>query len=526
MIVDCLLSRRSPTWARAEHGSVTWAVPGARAGGDMLRFKVFKDGAPAKSVDLTGAYLVGSDRVPLRAELKFSKGEIVSDSRARGAAAVSLMWPVGDGRMMLETPRLPERQQPYNLHVELARGQMMRISQKREDWGLYDFPEGQPYYDQVDAARARLIDAVTAPDDIAAAEFGEAAIAAGVEAGEALTTFHAGVFLQRRRAAKQMVKLPLGCRIDASQTRAEYLHCLTEVFQFGVLPFRWAALEPKEGAHRPARIDVWLKHLQKQKLPAWGASLLSLDEDQLPDWLHRWAKDYDHFRASATKYIQYVLKTYGPYVQAWEAVSGIHARSGLGFTYDQILELTRTSCLLVKQLAPKSSAIIGITLPWGEYYPADPRTIPPLLYAEMAVQNGIHFDAFGLEIRFGTGDPGHYVRDMLQVSALLDRFGGLGKPLHIIAAGVPSGGGNDSDGCWRGKWSAETQAEWVKQFYRIALSKPFVETVTCLQLADATDQDGLLDMDSVSKPAYQEVLSLKRELAGDEIPEGRHKRPL
>jgi len=480
----------------------------------MLRLKVFKNGAPAKSVDLSGAYLIGSDRVPLRAELKFSKGEIVSDSRARGAAAFSIMWPVGDGRMMLETTRLQERKEPYNLHVELARGQMMRISQKREDWGLYDFPEGRPIYDQVNAARDRLIDAVTAPDDAAAAQHAEAAIAAGVEAGEAITALHAEVFLKRRRATNQLARTAMGCRIDTTQNREDYVRRLTEAFDFGVLPFCWSSMEPKEGAHRKAHLDTWLKLLQQHKLPAWGASLMSLDPAHLPDWLHRWAKDYDHFRSSATKHVQHVLKTYGPYVRAWEAVSGIHAQNSLGFSYDQIIELTRTSCMLVKQLAPKSSVIIGITLPWGEYYPADPRTIPPLLYAEMAVQNGIHFDAFGLEIRFATGEPGHYVRDMMQVSALLDRFGNLGKPLHVIAAGVPSGGGNAQDGCWHGQWSDQVQAQWVRQFYHIALSKPFVESVTCQRLADATDQDGLLDVDCTPKPAYQEILSLRRERTG------------
>ena len=29
---------------------------------------------------------------------------------------------------------------PYILNVELARAQLMRIAQKREDWGLFDYP--------------------------------------------------------------------------------------------------------------------------------------------------------------------------------------------------------------------------------------------------------------------------------------------------------------------------------------------------------------------------------------------------
>lgn len=481
----------------------------------MLRIKVYQNGVPAKKIDLTGAYLVGNDRVPMRAELKFANGEIVFDSRSRGAAALSILWPIdGIGRIMLETPRLQERKQPYDLYIELARGRLMQISQKREDWGLYDFPEGESIYKDIDAARNMLLDAMTSSDDVAAARLGEAAIAASVRAGESVSEFHAEVFLKRRRAANQIVRRPLGCRIDPTQNTEIYLRRLTDAFDFAVLPFCWSSMEPKEGTHKPTNIDPWLKLLRQRKIPAWGASLLSLAPSHLPEWLHRWANNYEHFRDFVTKHIKHVLKTYGSYVQSWEVISGVHAHNDFRFTFEQIMELTRIAALLVKQMSPKSSAIIGITLPWGEYYATDPRTIPPTLYAEMAVQSGINFDAFGLEICFGSGEPGHYARDMMQISTLLDRFGNLGKPLHITAAGVPSGGGHPSNGCWPGEWSEEVQAEWVRQFCRIAFSKPFVETVTCLRLADETEMDGIVKANCSPKPAYQEIQRFKQEILG------------
>ncbi|MCG8404065.1 MAG: endo-1,4-beta-xylanase [Phycisphaerales bacterium] len=481
----------------------------------MLRIKVYENGAPAKIVDLSGAYLVGNDRVPMRAELKFANGEIVFDSRSRGAAALSIMWPVdGVGRIMLDTPRLQERKQPYDLNVELARGRLMQISQKREDWGLYGFLEGEPIYADIDKARGLLLDAMTASDEATAARLGAEATAAGVRAGEAVSAFHAEVFLKRRLAANQIVKRPLGCRVDPEQNTEAYVRRLTETFDFAVLPFHWSSMEPKEGTHKPTNIDPWLKLLRQRKTPAWGASLLSLSPTHLPDWLQRWANNYEHFRDCVTKHIKHVLKTYGSYVQAWEVISGVHAHNDFRFTFEQIMELTRISALLVKQMAPKSTAIIGIALPWGEYYATDPRTIPPTMYAEMAVQSGINFDAFGLEICFGSGERGHYARDMMQISALLDRFGNLGKPLHITAAGVPSGGGDASNGSWHGEWSAQVQAEWVRQFYRVAFSKPFVETVTCVRLADGAEKDGLVTTDCSPKAAYQEILRFKREIIG------------
>ncbi len=479
----------------------------------MLRIKVYQNGAPAKKIDLAGAYLVGNDRVPLRADLKFSRGEIIFDSRSRGAAALSIVWPVpGLGRQMLETPRLQERRRPYDLHVELARGRMMRISQKREDWGLYDFQEGEALYRKIDGARDLLIEAMTMGDEAAAAEKGEAAVAAGLRAGELLSSFHADVFLKRRCAAGQMGPRPLGCRIDPSQSSEAYIRHLTGAFDFGILPFYWSNIEPKEGGPKPTNIDPWLKLLHQRKFPAWGASLLSLDEMALPEWVQRHGNDYERFRDCVTKHIKLVLKTYGAYIQAWEVVSGVHADNPFRFTFEQIMELTRIASLLVKQISPRSTAIVGISCPWGEYYATDPRTIPPYLFAEMAVSSGINFDAFGLELYFGAGERRHYVRDMLQISALLDRFGGLGKTIHITAAGVPSGGGNPEDGCWRDAWTPKVQAEWLRDFCRVAFSKPFVESISAVRLADSTDQDGLLDLDFSPKPAYQEMLKFRKEI--------------
>lgn len=482
----------------------------------MLRFKFLQDGKPAQDVDLTSAYLVGNDRVPIRAEIRFADGEIIAESRTRGAAAMAILWPVnGVGHVMMETPRLCERHAPYNLHVELARGQLMRISQKREDWGLYDFEDGRPLYDRVDAARKLLINAITAPDDVSATAFAEQAIAESVKVGEDLSKFHADVFLERRQAASQLGKRMFGCRIDPAKTSEDYQTQLAKAFDYGLLPLPWRELEPKEGSYQPAASEPWFNILRQKKMAIWAGSLLTLDPAQLPEWLTKTARNYEQFRDCVTRHIRQMLRKYGPYVHVWEAIRGAHAYNEFRFTFEQIMELTRITSLLIKQTSPKSSSVIGITQPWGEYYATDPRTIPPLLYAEMAVSSGIHFDAFGIDMRFSVDamDANGFMRDTMQISSLLDRFGTLGKPLHLLLAGVPSGGATDAAGCWRDQWTDDVQAEWFNRVYRIALSKPFVESVCCHRLADATSLDGILNLDCTPKPAFDELIKLKNELS-------------
>ena len=110
----------------------------------MLRFDVYNNGAPAKDIDLSGAYMFAQDSIPLRADLAAHNGQVRCMKRVPGASGLALLWDAGTaGRFLVPTTRLPERGKSYNLNVELARAQMMRIAQKREDWGLFDFPDAE-----------------------------------------------------------------------------------------------------------------------------------------------------------------------------------------------------------------------------------------------------------------------------------------------------------------------------------------------------------------------------------------------
>src|SRR5262245_34163992 len=106
----------------------------------MISFVVHVNGKLADKVNLAGAYVVGSDDVPLRAEITFKSGIITCKKRAAGPAGLALLWDVeGAGVLLLETIRLQERDRPYILQVELARGRLMRIANKTEEWGLLEY---------------------------------------------------------------------------------------------------------------------------------------------------------------------------------------------------------------------------------------------------------------------------------------------------------------------------------------------------------------------------------------------------
>lgn len=497
----------------------------------MLSFAVYTNGKPADKVNLSGAYVVGSDDVPLRAEISFKNGVIMCKKKAAGPAGLALLWDVpGIGRLMLETGRVLERKQPYVLQVELARGRLTRIAAKSEDWGLIDTDEAEDRLKKVEGARDLLIKALQSDTPAEAAVLGQQALDRAVQASENLSRFHAGILLGRRRQNGGLPKRLFGCAISLDKLSELKRQRLSTAFDFVTLPFNWRDIEPTEQTFNWKPLDGWVETLAKNRIPIKGSSLLSFREGSVPDWMFIWEHDFDTMRDMAFEHARRVMNRYGQYIQVWDAISGIHGPNCFGFNFEQIMELTRMSTALVKQIVPRGTAIVELVAPWGEYYARNQRTIPPMLYADMLLQSNINFDAFGLQVFFGAPEDGSFVRDMFQISAMLDTFAKLGKPLHITAVQVPSDtttvkaadGATDvsvtDGGTWHRPWAEDVQSEWLRQFAEVALSKPYVDSVSWRALSDAGAQSvphgGLLKADLSPKAAFHELIKLRSDITG------------
>ncbi len=500
----------------------------------MLRFATFNNNDhPASGFDLASAYLFGSDGVPLRAEIRWEDGHIVCTKRAAGPAGLALLWPVdGAGTCLVETPRLLERKQPYILPLELARGQLMRINHKREEWGLFDIPEIAHLSAEIHRATEMLIGALNADEHAEASAAGEKALGLGLRTAEEITRYHAAFLLERRRQTAGFGRRVFGCQVDVNAPVGTAESLLTEAFDFVSLPISWKSIEPTERKHLWKQLDAWVEWLAKHRIPMKASSLVSFDAAQAPDWLKIWEHDFETVRDLVAEHIRRVVNRYGNLIQVWDVCSGIHASGCMSFNFEQLMELTRMAVAITRQLAPRSTTIVDVVAPWGEYYARNQRTIPPMLYVDMAVQSGISFDAIGLQFIFGAGADGHYVRDMFQISAIIDRFAAFGRPIHITAAQVPSAVATDdagqstdaqSGGLWHAEWSEDVQARWLRDFCEIALARPSVETIAWRNLADSAPSSlpngGLVNADLTPKKAYRELLALREEVVPNVSPE-------
>ncbi|GAB4386701.1 MAG: hypothetical protein Kow0022_16470 [Phycisphaerales bacterium] len=489
------------------------------------------------------------------------------------------------GVLTLQTCLLPEREEPYLLSLELARHRLMLFLNKLEDWQLFDLPRDHPVMVLFEQARMTFTDALVAqrhglePGSEARPEtrgyspdahrLAMRALCLGVEAGERLAVLNAArEFVPRisgqihRRAVESQpggsaerslrgnaaavlspdrvgVILPIrpviGCSIPTSAFFEKAQQVALQCCEFISMPMRWSEMEPTEGKYLFQNTDQWIEWaVRKAKLPVVAGPVIDLRPSAVPDWLYIWENDYETLRELIYEHVKNIVTRYRRTIARWTIVSGLHANSNFQLSFDQMMDLTRICVMVVRKLHPTAKVQVELTQPWGEYYTQNRRSLPPLLYAEMLTQAGITVDSFAVRIQMGQPEQGQSTRDLMELSAMLDRCAMLDKPIAITAVGVPSGVpeavghpelADLNPGCWRKPWSEQQQAEWATAALSIALSKPFVQSVCWQELYDLPQpaempRGGLISVNGTEKPLVQRFVEIRNAMNAGRVPAG------
>jgi hypothetical protein len=566
----------------------------------MLSFAIFDNPGPASSsgpirdVAIRTAYLIGPDEVPIPADIRHADGVIRCEKRSQESAALCaqvLVDPadaspegVSVGLVSLQTCLLPERDRPYLLSLELARHRLMMVLNKLEDWALFDLPPEDPILQLFDRARQAFTKAVVAAGGGGSAftpdtdRLARQALSLAIEAGELLTLKQAGVQHGKRMSgeladAAARVSTPanaitdheaaesrnaligsvgvilptppqVGCVVNPDHFSPGLQKVTQAACDFICLPMRWIDMEPTEGKYAFAKTDRWIEWaVRTARLPIVGGPVIEFRPRSVPDWLYIWEHDYETLRELVYEHVKNIVTRYRRTVGTWTIASGLHVNTNFSLSYEQVMDLTRMCVMVVRKLQPSARVIIEIDQPWGEYYAENPRSVPPITYAEAISQAGIHADLFGLRIEMGQPEIGHGTHDLMAFSALLDRYATLERPLCISALSAPSepveaaGPGPRAragaparpaePGYWRRAWSPEAQCRWMTSLTAIAASKPYVHSICWHELHDppragpaavSYRADGLLTSSGQAKPALARLAEIKTALREKKSP--------
>ncbi len=487
-----------------------------------MKFKIYSEGKLVKDFKLNGAFVFGTDDIAVRKSvIQFKNGTLICKKATDATSGLALLWKVdGFGKVMLQTTCLPERERPYILNLELARGKIMQIINKREDWSFFnDINNLNEKFQEIQGLFTEALQNIDQPEK--ASKLADRSLAGAVQLAEDFAVMQSEQAFKQRVKNKSLGRGCLSCRLDLSKIdNPSYIEKMQSLFSFISIPVNWAEIEKQKGEYDFSELDSVLKAVAKKKMALAAGPLLKFAPEYIPSWLKKQGVTFQEIRDSAYNFITKIVARYSNLIKAWQVISSMNVVNFFGFSFEQMLEITRAGTMAVKATNNKAFKIIVISNPWGEYYANSQFTIPPIVYLDMVIQSGIKFNAFGLDLAFGKDQDGMHIRDMMQLSSVLDLFSLLGKPLYITDLQIPSSTIKNSvsaeAGIWHRQWDEKLQKQWLEKFYKIALGKPFVDSVSYSSLMDNNNliipNSGLMDENMNPRESFKVLDKLRNNI--------------
>jgi len=491
----------------------------------VLRFALYPPESVDERTELLGAYITGLDRIPWPTETRFEQGQLVCRREASESGVLHVPWRIeGRGTLMLHTATLLEREEPYQLLVELARGKWGQVRRHMGDWDLAGWEppsELRSRARQIQHLFSRTIVLQEEPERAQASA--QQVLNQAVPLGEELASLFAGNLIELRHQHYPGLRMLISCRVGHDAERAMGCDAFGDIFNGVTVYLGWRQVEAEEGRYDWEQFDRLVDWAGEHELILKGGPLIQWTEHTLPDWLLRRRPPFGELLDLAADFVETAINRYRGRFRLWEIASRTNCGSALGLSEDQRLRLTARVLRAAQGADPGGVCLFTVGLPWAEHAARTESFYSPLQFADTLLRAELGVGSLGIELIMGYEQVGSFCRDMLDVAEMLDHYSVLGLPLHVSLA-APSQMGQaggaalaatEGQGTWKGPWSPAVQADWVKQAVRIAASKPYVQEVEYVQFSDNAHSElahaGLIDAAGQPKPALESIRQVRRE---------------
>lgn len=428
-------------------------------------------------------------------------------------------WPVGPfGTVVVATSTLRERDEPYRLLLELARGKLNQVRTQFADWagiGLATPPEFGAALAETSRLFGRAVFSPPAESDALAGRVLELCVALA----DRLTREFVHQLLETRHAEEGPLETRLAARTAGGPggLADEYARAFTAA-QVAV---RWRDVEPEESRYDWAATDRAVAAAKAAGLPVTAGPVIDLAPGVLPAWTAGWEGDFPTLAAFMCDFLEAAVRRYKSDVRRWVVCAGFNHADAVGLSGVDRLRLASRLLEAAAHTDPDLELVVAVAQPWGEYL-GDLRQAPsPLTFPDDLIRAGLKVSAVELEIRPGVAPRGSLPRDLLDTSRLINLFGVLDRPLEVTLS-LPSSGSPDAAAApgqsvwapaWAGGPSPDAQAEWGAALAALALSAPHVRAVTWDHWSDAEPHlvpcGGLLDAAGRPKPLLARLQTLR-----------------
>jgi GH35 family endo-1,4-beta-xylanase len=491
----------------------------------LIRFVVSPADLQADWPEVQRGYLSGADgRVyPTRIEVD---GPVVGCRRSSSESSkFHVAWPVpGFGRPVLTTTSLPEREEPYLLPLELARGKLVQIRNQSAAWELAGMQLPAELTGIVKAAYRAFSRAATEQrDSVRSAEFATAALQESCRAAEVLCEGFTSQALAGRHQRYPHLPASLGCQIGGELT-PEQSDLFCAAFNSVTVPIRWTQIERTEGDYDWAVMDQMVAWAEHQRLILRGGPLIDLGPRGLPEWLSRWEHDVFNLQSFVCDFIETAIARYVGRIRLWEIAGRFNTGGALTLSEESRLSLVVRVLEVARQVDEEAQLWLRVDQPWGEYQARGQHRLSPLQVVDALMRSGVSLAGVNLEIATGYQPRGTPYRDLLDFSRLIDSWSVLGLPLHVTLA-APSTADHDPQAtgdletdsrAWPDGCDEAQQSKWLDRCLPLLIAKPAVAGVTWASFSDAHPHEfphsGLLKADGHPKPALERLINHRHAL--------------
>jgi len=488
-----------------------------------LRFRVTPPDLVNRLPGLKKAYVTGLDRTPGRMVVQLRPGLLICRRESPESGRLHVAWPVqGHGTLMLNTATLPDRDEPYDLAVELARGRLNDVRNQLADWQQMGLPTRSEIDAHLRRSKHAFSVAVTSRDHPnRAAKASAASLAASVTAGDLLIEDYTAWVLRKRQEFQSPLPTALGTALSGDMKKAPWTGPIAAAVNMARINCAWSRIAPTEGKLRWEEPDAQLAWCKSQKIIPTAGPIIDLRAGALPDWLWLWQGDFDEIQSMAVDVTRAAVNRYRGKIAAWHLVSRPASGEILGLSEEEQVRLTARVLQTARQADPNAQLIVNFDRPWGEWLGSGPFQLGPLHLADSLARADLGLSGIGLEIAPGFLGLGSVMRSLGDYSRLLDTFALVNLPLHVTlvapssAAADPAADPNAKldPSQWPRVPDDALQREFAERWLSLTVAKPFVRSVVWGTFNDSAPHlypnSGLIRADGTVKPVVEAMTALR-----------------
>lgn len=467
--------------------------------------------------------MVGPDDLPWFGRAFFSGNQLVVERNESDSGRVVVPWRIeGTGQILASTSTLMERDRPYLLEVELARGMVNNLRNQVAQWELLGLSFSDSVRSQILEGTQQFSRASTMQNDgPTAADWAKRALATTAEAMDRLATEYAELSLEGRRGQARPITPWFGVHLGEGQPNSAVARQLSTAFNMVSVPTTWRKIQALEGRRSWEVTDAQIQWAQQAGLRICAGPLLELDDRGVPDWTYLWEGDINSLLKFMLDHVRHVVERYRGRVHLWQVAARMTHGHALGLSEEARLQVAAKAITTVRQIDPATPVVITFDQPWAEFLATEHLDLAPLHFADALTRADLGISGVGLEINVGYHPGGSIHRGPLAVSRLIDTWSILELPL-LVALTVPSSSlpdpqANEKVGVFTGdhdEITPETQRDWIEHHVPLLLAKPRVQVLLWNQLSDAEPHHyphgGLLDAQNKPKPGLDALRKIRQ----------------